>query len=134
VTFLFALWCAGKLGNCPAKLARKRFRFTCLYCRWRRLFYGKFVYPPFWIHYTFKAQFQITLTNCYVSDNNTTYKSQSGKQFELVSWRTLHIDPRGHFTPLRCAIIIILDNIMKTLHIEKPLTEFCEFFANYPTI
>lgn len=104
---MFKLWCAGKLGNCPQGLTR--FRFTCLYCRWRRRYYGKFVTPSYWIEYMLTAR----------------------------AWnpvRILKIDPRGHFTMLRCSVIVALDKIMRRCTwLEKPLLEFCEFLSNYPT-
>jgi len=48
-------------------------------------------------------------------------------------WRTIPIDPRGHFTMLRCAAIMVFDKIMvRWRRTVKPLLNFCEFFANYP--
>ena len=131
MTVMLRLWCAGKLGNCPKTV--KRFRFTCLACRWRRRFYGKFSDPPYWINYTYVSSVRKQLVNCFVQDG-LTFKARTGGQLETTTWTTLIIDPRGHFTSLRCAIIMVLDWFMKALHIEKPLAEFCEFFANYPTI
>lgn len=48
-------------------------------------------------------------------------------------WHTYNIDPRGHFTSLRCAIIVGLNKIMAKIKLVRyPLREVCEFFANYP--
>jgi hypothetical protein len=124
------LWCAGKLGNCPKDLTR--FRFTCFGCRWRRRFYGKFEYPPFWINYTYKSFFHEQFVDSYIHDNKE-YSARDGGKLRLTTWDTLHIDPRGHFTALRCAIIIVLDSLMGATKIKKPLVEFCEFFSSYPT-
>lgn len=127
---MFRLCCAGKLGNCPEDITR--FRFTCLSCRWRRRFYGKFVDPPFWIEYTYKSQVREELVDYFVNDG-LVFTAADGGKLKHISYPKLKIDPRGHFTSLRCAIIIVLDEVMKATHVGKPLVEFCEFFANYPT-
>lgn len=127
---LLRLWCAGKLGNCPKNVAR--FRFTCLFCRWRRQFYGKFHEPPYWIKYVYKSLFQEETTHRLVIDGLEYTRRDGGKVKHKVYFSVL-IDPRGSFLFLRCATIIVLDNIMKALHIRKPLVECCEFVANYPT-
>jgi len=128
---VFGLWCAGKLGNCPETV--KRFRFTCLFCRWRRRLYGKFSDPPYWIDYTYESSIRERFVSRYVK-NGLIFRVRDGRPLKVTSYRTLKIDPRGHFTSLRCAIIIILDSIMNVLHVGKPLVEVCEFFANHPTI
>ena len=52
----------------------------------------------------------------------------------LTQWQTLKIDPRGHFTMLRCSFILCLVKVMaRCRHLGKPLMQFCEFAANYPT-
>lgn len=129
MSFLLTLWCAGKLGNCPSNLTR--FRFTCLYCRWRRHYYGKFTVPPFWIEYVYKSLFTVQFVN-QLRRGNIVYKAPEGKKLKYTRRVTLKIDPRGCFTAVRCAIIMVLDNLMKKFHIKKPLAEFCELFANYP--
>jgi len=44
------------------------------------------------------------------------------------------VDPRGHFTMLRCSFIICLVKIIgRFRRAKKPLQEFCEVLANYPT-
>lgn len=131
MTVMLALPCAGKLGNCPKNV--KRFRFTCLYCRWRRQYYGNFSRPPFWIQYTFKSVFRTFLTYRYVK-NGLVYEDKHGRLLRVTSRHTLKIDPRGHFTSLRCATISVLDEIMSVTKASKPLSEFCEFLACYPTI
>lgn len=116
------LWCAGKLGNCPKNL--RRFRFTCVYCRWRRRHYGKFSSPPRWITYTLLMS---------VAKYAAVDKNGQVQAYKTV-WKTIPIDPRGHFTMFRCAIIMVFDRIMvRWRRTVKPLLNFCEFFANYPT-
>lgn len=115
------LWCAGILCPFPEL---KRFHLTCFYCRWRRAYLGKWTIPPYWIDYT-------------IPWNLVTWIALNEKGEAVghhLQWRTLKIDPRGHFTMLRCSAIVTLDKIM--LHFrrsKKPLMEFCEFLANYPT-
>lgn len=98
--------CAGKLGNCPKHL--KRFSFTCLYCRWRRMHYGKWTLPPFWIDYTI-PWFILR----YIVLNQKT-----GEVKVIQTWKTLKIDPRGHLVKLRCAIIATI------LRLAKPFSCF----------
>lgn len=128
---MFHLGCANKLGNCP-KVALKRFRFTCLYCRWRRREYEHFVDPPYWINYTLKSTYTVKLVD-FLIFGGVKYVSSEGKKLEHTSWHTVHIDPRGHFTSLRSAVIIVLDAIMAITGIRKPLLELCEFMSCYPT-
>jgi len=55
----------------------------------------------------------------------------------------LQIDPRGHFTLLRCSAIMVFDRLLKKVlgwkflkrfrQLRKPWVEFAEFCANYPT-
>ena len=96
------------------------------------MFYGEFEYPPYWINYTYKSSFQKKMVDFAVYDGKK-YSSADGSQIEVTLFDTLHIDPRGHFTGLRCAFIIVLDRIMTVSGYAKPLAEFCEFLANYPT-
>lgn len=129
---MLSLWCAGKLcKGADGEAAKRRFRFTCLCCRWRRKYLGKFVDPPYWIHYTYLSQYQTRIVDSY-KHNGYVYRLKSGKKLQVTTYSTLKIDPRGHFTALRCAVIIALDKIMKQFHIGKPLVEICEFLANYP--
>lgn len=115
------LWCAGILCS---HSDLERFRFTCLYCRWRRQNSGKWTVPPYWIDYTLPWKIAQ-----YVFVNN----ERKVVGYRLM-WLTIKIDPRGHFTMLRCMAIVALDKIMQRVHrLEKPLLEFCEFLANYPT-
>jgi hypothetical protein len=60
---------------------------------------------------------------------------ENGKvQAYKTEWKTIPVDPRGHFTMFRCAIIMVLDRIMVRWHkSDKTLLNICEFFANYPT-
>jgi hypothetical protein len=125
------LWCAGRLGNCPKSV--KSFRIvTCLICRWRRRFYGKFHDPPFWIEYTYKSYWREEFVFRLVLGGLEFTRSDGGLLKHIVP-RHVFIDPRGSFTSLRYAAIIVLDNLMKAFNVKKPLVEFCEFLANYPT-
>ena len=141
---MFSLWCAGKLGNCP-EVAKKRFRFTCLYCRWRRAYYGKWKKPPYFIDYTYTSLVTSRLCDAFIHDGKE-YRRADGGKFLHTFYLTCWIDPRGHFTQLRCCAIIVLDKIMKLFakddvkqfHVKKgwlwkPLAELCELLANYPT-
>lgn len=129
--FFPPLWCAGKLGNCPKDV--KRFRFlTCLGCRWRRRFYGKYRNPPFWISYVYKSSISTSIVGFAVI-NGVKYRSADGGGLKRTTWFELRIDPRGHFTMFRCASIIVLDSVMMVLGHRKPFVEFCEFLAHYPT-
>jgi len=69
--------------------------------------------------------------DCYVKDGLMFFRRDGGK-LRVTLFQTLKIDPRGHFTRLRCSIIIVLDKIMERVGYRKPLVEICEFFANYP--
>ena len=122
-----ALPCARRLqvdgmGKCPSDV--KRFRFTCLSCRLRRVWLGNYTVPNY-IKYTYTS-FR------YVSP------LPNGKV--LIQYPYVLIDPRGHFTMARCAGIIVLDKIIKfarrfnkNYRLQcKPWVEFAEFLANYP--
>lgn len=125
-----SLWCAGRLGNCPTTVSR--FRFTCLWCRWRREWYGKFEKPPFWIEYTYACPVCVRLMKS-VERRGLLFTAPHGRMLKVTVHRTLKIDPRGHLTSLRCAVVMVLDKVMKRLGYVKPFVEFCELFANYPT-
>jgi len=64
---------------------------------------------------------------------------QNNKQFILINpkartTRIFFIDPRGHFTALRCAIIKAFDQIMQyDSHLVWFFGHLCEVIANYPT-
>lgn len=124
---MLKLWCAGKLAavvngkleQCHSDV--ERFRFSCLACRLRRFYYGKYQNPSCFLEYTFRS---------------FCYKRQivwRGKKCDVYEYPHLNIDPRGHFTMLRVAFIKVLDALMLRLKRTKPLIEFAEFAANYPT-
>lgn len=118
---LTRLWCAGIL--CP-HLELKRFHFTCLYCRWRRKHVGKWTVPPYWIDYTL----------LWAVERYAVFNRQGKLVAFQDRWQAVKIDPRGHFTMLRCASIVLMDKVMKRFRwTRKPLMEFAEFLANYPT-
>jgi hypothetical protein len=80
--------------------------------------------PPYWIKYT------LPHSMAYYALVNSEGKILAYKQ----RWATLRIDPRGHFTMLRCSFIICLVKIMARFRrTAKPLAELCEFAANHPT-
>jgi hypothetical protein len=128
---MLRMWCAGLLGNCPPAVALKRFRFTCLYCRWRRQWIGKYSPPPFWIKYTYRSLFKTKRVKRYVADGKE-YSRVDGGDLIITEFHILRIDPRGHFTPARIAAIIVLDKIMKHTKQYKPFVECAELLANYP--
>jgi hypothetical protein len=89
---------------------------------------GKWTLPPYWIDYS----------NPWQIEKYAVYAALPNGKHKLVAyqdmWHIIKIDPRGHFTMLRCAAIIVLGKIMgKLRRLEKPLMEFCELLANYPT-
>lgn len=122
--------CAGKLVNCPKDLTR--FRFTCLYCWWRRLFYAKISLPPFWIQYAYESS-RKTFCSKTLMLNGVKYRTLEGEVFIQTVFTHVNIDPRGHFIGLRYAAIITFDKIMKFTGYRKPFAEFSEFLACYPT-
>lgn len=67
------------------------------------------------------------MTTIRVTYNNRIFK------LVKIDEQYLKIDPRGHFTMLRCAGIKVLDRIMQWVGYRKPFAEFCEFLAVYPT-
>lgn len=48
----------------------------------------------------------------------------------------LRIDPRGHFTMLRCSAIVALDKLALKLGLYNNhlIANLCEFLANYPVV
>jgi hypothetical protein len=116
---LTRLWCAGIL--CPHP-ELKRFHFTCLYCRWRRVHYGKLSKPPYLISYIIPWKLK----------RYAVLNAQNEVVAFKIRWHKILIDPRGHCTMLRCAAIMTLDKIVRRWRwTAKPLMEFCEFLANY---
>jgi hypothetical protein len=94
---------------------------------------GKWANPPYWIEYTYLSQIYIIETCSYKDRySNLEYYTNDGTKFRIEEHNTLRIDPRGYFTALRCAAIMVLDKIMLKFKIGKPLVEFCEFLSNYP--
>ena len=112
-------------------VAKKRFRFTCLYCRWRRQWIGKYTPPPYWIKYTYVSLYKTVKVKTYRFENVEFYRSDGG-YLTFLRYKTLSIDPRGSFTAWRCAAIKVLDKVMFKTGQYKPFVEFCELLANYP--
>lgn len=53
--------------------------------------------------------------------------------FTVLLPPTLKIDPRGHFTMLRCACIVWLDRVaLKFRLMRERVANLCELLANYP--
>ena len=139
---------------CSGKLCKKgidyhkpmhRFHPTCLYCRKRREYYTSYHKPSYWINYTYLSWWYLHTSQRIVL-NGKEYTRADGGELTLYQSRTLRIDPRGHFTKLRCAIIIFIDRLMvhypKKVYVNgkvagcelrKPWAEICELLANYPT-
>lgn len=133
---MLKLWCAGRLKDCPKNV--NRFRFSCLSCRLRRKYYGKYSEPSYHIKYTYKNIVRHFLVDYYVN-GGYAYRSLSGRKLYVRRHYHVLIDPRGHFTRFRCAAIQVLDNLLGLTRWKqffgnnKPLVEFAEFLANYPT-
>ena len=120
-----ALPCASTHWGCRDT---KRFHVpTCLFCRWRRKAAGKYTEPKQMFHYVYWSM-PYTYAPLVSKD--------SGVQ---VGWAmvptTLLIDPRGHFTQVRCAAIMLVDRLMVKLKLfgSHRAANVCEFLANYPT-
>jgi hypothetical protein len=127
---MLKMWCAGRLGNCPP-VASKRFRFTCLYCRWRRQWIGKYTPPKFWVKYTYHSLYHTWKTKRFVRDGKE-YTRLDGGDLLITNYKTLLIDPRGHFLMYRISAIMVLDKIMLYTKHYKPFVEYAELLANYP--
>jgi hypothetical protein len=134
---LFPLSCNGKL--CPWTL--NYVHVTCLFCRSRRRWLKKFIDPPYWIEYIYTASirdFTVTSYKQYVGKVPTEVRRRDGKPFIIQQFCGVKIDPRGHYTSLRCAAIIVLDCLSGWLNLYRmggegrPLSELCELMANYP--
>jgi hypothetical protein len=101
---------------------------TCLFCRWRREARGKYHNPAYWIDYVY-----LSMSWFYAP----AYKVVNGKAF--FGWvqvpTTLKIDPRGHFTMIRCSVIVALDKLAVKLKLKDNhrIANICEFLACYPT-
>lgn len=62
------------------------------------------------------------------------FNPKTGMKLVQTPFWIVEIDPRGHFTMLRCAAIKVFDSILERLpKLEKPLVEFCMFLSCYPT-
>jgi hypothetical protein len=144
--------CLGKLAGCGAE-KNPRFHVTCLWCRTRRRFIGKFTEPPYWVFYTYTSWWAVNYVRKHVVGDRVIMRSDGG-WFKIEYPYRLRIDPRGHFLMPRCAVIIWIDRLMlkfgvgykKTVRnqkgevvrfgkgrgMRKPWAEICEFLANYP--
>jgi hypothetical protein len=121
------LWCADEL--CRTHLTR--FDFSCLACRLRRRWYGKYKIPPYYIKYTYRYLPPLTLIgDAYQNPDGSIIRAVHGK-IKVTRLVYVLIDP-GRFLQLRCSTIIVLDHIMGFFKRGKPFIEFAEFIANYP--
>ena len=111
------------IGKCPPDV--DRFKSSCLSCRMRRAKAGKFTLPKHYIKYTYTSwRYVFLLPNGLC----------------VFRYPYVLVDPRGHFTSLRVAAIIVLDGVIKwwrrvyrdRRHNRKPWVELCEFLANFP--
>lgn len=141
---MFGFPCAGKIRGCDLKPSDRRFRpITCLHCRSRRRHYGLFTEPKYWIKYTYLSWYAENIQD-YWDKGGYRYRLSNGGKLRVHYDFTLYIDPRGLFTKLRCAAIIVIDKFMvkfgtyqKTDRgfshgMRRPFAEFCEFLASYP--
>lgn len=104
------------------------FHWTCLFCRDRRKALGKWVKPSKWISYFYL---------CMPFSEATAFKIDREHkriyQFTVMVPTVLRIDPRGHFTRLRCAVIVWLDRLgLRFKWLVPRIANACEFLANYP--
>ena len=113
---------------------KELFRFihpTCLWCRTRRRSYRGYVNPPFFWQYIYKSS---------IRENNNNQ----------ISFQGVLIDPRGNpvMVQFRVSCIRVFDVLtglfrlwnhtvkfplgVRVGDMGMPLTEVCEFLANYP--
>lgn len=115
--------CAAK---CHSMMTRKtnEFHITCLWCRTRRN--RKLTRH---IEYGYLSMSKIP-TYAYQMD----YEQKRVYRFIVQLPRYLLIDPKGHFTSLRCNTIVALDKLAFKIGLinSHPLANLCEFLANYP--
>ena len=103
-----------------------RFHITCLWCRLRRIWLGKWTAPTRWV--------KLDLPWSFI---------ESGESFTLL------IDPRGRFKMLRCSAILVLMKIAFAIFTRTAalsgkakktvrrilfwsILNLMEFLANYP--
>ena len=114
------------VAQCRSQYAGKpdRFHVTCLWCRQRR-----------------KRELTKNISYGYLSMSKiATYGYQMDYEHHIIYRRVvllpryLIIDPAGHFTHLRCSIIVALDKLAAKIGLINchPLANLFEFLANYP--
>jgi hypothetical protein len=112
--------------QCKSMMTRRttRFHVTCLWCRTRRK--RKLTRR---IEYGY-----LSMTKLPTYGYQVDYENKRIYRYIILLPRYLLIDPAGHFTRLRCAVIVALDRLaVKTGLINShPLANLCEFLANYP--
>ncbi len=125
------LSCAGKLGACPPNVVR--FDFSCLACRLRREYLGKYRVPSYYLKYTYKHISGTLIGDAYLNPDGTVLVAENGGKIKLTRHFYVLIDPVGQLLAWRIAAIRVLDKIMGLTKRNKPFIEFAEFLANYPS-
>ena len=101
-----------------------RFHVTCLWCRTRR-------------HRKLSRRIEygyLSMTKLPTYGYQVDYEHKIVYRRIVYLPRTLLIDPAGHFTKIRCYIIVALDRLAYKIGLVNchPLANLCEFLANYP--
>jgi hypothetical protein len=127
------LWCANQM--CGPTLDPNdrvtRFDFSCLACRLRRRWYGKYKIPQHYLKYTYRSVVDVMIADAYQAPNGLILMAENGGKIKVTRHIHVLIDP-GRFLVMRLSIIRVLDQIIGLTKHRKPFVEFAEFFANYP--
>jgi hypothetical protein len=131
---MLKLWCAGKL--CSADVVR--FDFSCLACRMRRRWYGKYQIPNVYLKYVYKHLYHEFVVDVYYDRASSTFQvAENNGRLRVKRFFYVLIDP-GRFLMFRYATIKVFDRFIGFFSFyspwfgSKPWIEFAEFFANYP--
>jgi hypothetical protein len=108
-----------------------RFRFSCLACRMRRRWYGKYQIPQFYIKYVYRNIAETLVGGAYQASDGRIFTSNSSGKIKVTRSFYVLVDP-GRFLAFRLAAIKVLDGMIRWPGRSKPMVEFAEFFANYP--
>lgn len=89
---------------------------------------GKYTEPPYYINYAY-----LSLPKKKATAFKIDRETKKAYRFTMMVPQTLKIDPRGHFTMLRCSAIIFFDRVMVKFKFTRArLANLCELLANYP--
>ena len=80
--------------------------------------YTNYKKPDYFIDYTYVSLITSRLCTSFIKDGKE-YRRADGGKFLHTFYLTCWIDPRGHFTQLRCCGIIVMDKIMKWFAKDK---------------